>query len=88
MHQIARTISKMFVIMALLFGSPPPISLLQLRRRPTITLVATAERRDHDPLAIGRGAPVMSARGRQLWWGQAHLAHEDDGPEFQPVQAA
>jgi hypothetical protein len=40
MERLARSISKMFVILVLLLGSPPVVSLRNLVRRPRVALVA------------------------------------------------
>ncbi|NTU80677.1 MAG: hypothetical protein HGA45_15095 [Chloroflexales bacterium] len=95
MQRLTQTISKMFVILVLLFGSPPPVSLRQIRWRPVVTLVATAPRRHTDDLQglAGAVAPleplaVQPGQAFPLWWGQITLVPAPAPRTFYPVQAA
>ncbi|HMQ34719.1 MAG TPA: hypothetical protein PKD53_28540 [Chloroflexaceae bacterium] len=82
----------MFVVLVLLFGSPPPVSLHRLSRRPLVALVATAQRRDADPLALGGpGDPQrLDAASPTLpgWWGPPRRDAQAGGRTFHPVKAA
>lgn len=93
MQRLSQTLGKMFVVLVLLFGSPPPVSLQRLSRRPRVALVARAERRDTDPLALGEAgkSPLAPGRGAQppaLWLGPAPRGAEPDQGTFYPVRAA
>lgn len=84
MQRLSQSIGKMFVILALLFGSPPLVSLQRLGRRPRVALVATCERRDTDPLALGDAG----AGGEALWLGRGRRGSAEAAGTFFPVRAA
>lgn len=45
MDRLARTLSKMFLVLVLLFGSPPVATLRERWRRPSVALVVPLRRR-------------------------------------------
>jgi len=72
MAHLTRTISKMFVILVMLFGNPPLVRLRDLARRPAVALVAAA------PPPPGEG-PLLLPRP---------ATDTRDGRRYIPVDAA
>jgi len=90
MDSLVRAISKMFVVLVLLFGNPPPVSLRELARRPTIALVTTARRPRADgfpPLGLAPPAPAAGEGPGAAHPGQSER-FPGAGRDYLPVQAA
>ncbi len=84
MSRLTQAISKLFVILVMLFGSPPVVRLRDLRRRPAIVLVASAPHpADAWPPALP--SPAAAAPGDHK---PTH--HPDQRPQrtYLPVKAA
>lgn len=77
MSRLTRSISKLFVILVMLFGSPPVVRLRDLRRPPAIVMVSHARH----PLDGWPAAPPEPA---------AAEAHQSPAPRptYLPVKAA
>jgi hypothetical protein len=61
MDRIVQSISKLFVVLVLMFGNPPQVSLRELIRRPAVALVAAPPPR---PPALGGDLPAQPAPER------------------------
>lgn len=56
MESLVHTLSKMFLVVVLLFGNPPVANLRDRARRPVIALVMPLRRRGEGELPTGSGS--------------------------------
>lgn len=87
MQGLFRAFSKMVVVLVLLFGNPPPVTLRQLARRPAVALVATARRPVDGLPPLGLPAPSAAPMGEGAI-DQDDARFAPAGRAYLPVQAA